>query len=82
MKIKIKSFDDAVQAAINAGYECDVDVGNRDYVDSILGIARTWSGWGKLVKITRVDHDDCGYFVTKADGLFVPRYCAECVIDD
>lgn len=81
MWIKIKSFDDAMSAAIEFGYTGDVYMGEEHKFDSIFGIGRNWQGWGAIIEAECFEDEDDGDCYFGAD-CFVPNYCVERAIDD
>lgn len=88
IKAKIKSFDDAVQAAIESGKEDDaiiLDDKNLSRFDSLFGIDRNWYGWGNIVDVWEEEAEGFGGIkdVYYYDGEFyIPIYCVEYVAED
>lgn len=87
-KVKIKSFDDAVQTAIESGKEDDVAILDDESLrrfDSLFGINRNWHGWDSIIDIWGVELEvvDGVEYKYYDDGKFyVPDYCVEYVTED
>lgn len=84
LKVKIKSFEDAVQAAIENGKEDDaivLDDKRLRKFDSVFGINRNWHGWSNMIDAQEENELDTHGQVINSyyyDGEFcIPFYCVE-----
>lgn len=82
MKVKIKSFDNAVKSAIKQNHDNDVLLVEEGYgrFDSIYEVPRLWGGWGNIIDILRCYSINN---ISVYDGeYYIPTYCIEEIVDE